>query len=91
MGNQKLKIGQQFEVVEVLTGGGYPSMALNIGGHTLHFKEYADNSGFTLINKFKPTTGALFMEKYGCSVAFMNGIDVKPVGRLTVTKVKNHE
>ena len=85
----ELKIGQQFEIVEVLTSGGYPSMVFNIGGHTLHFKEHADKSGFTLINKFKSRTGQLFMEKYGCSVAFMNGIDVKPVGRLTVKEVKS--
>jgi len=84
----KLKVGQQFEVVEVLTDGNYPPGVLNIGGHTLHFKEYSDNSGFTLINKFRPTTGVLFMEKYGCSVAFMKGREVKPVGRLTVTKIK---
>lgn len=87
MKNQ-LKIGQQFEVVEVVSGGGYPPRVLNIGGHTLHFKEYSDNSGFILINKFKSRTGKLFMEKYGCSVAFMDGREVKPVGRLTVTAIK---
>lgn len=87
----KIKIGQQFEVVEVLSNWGYTSRVFNIGGHTLHFKEYADNSGFTLINKFKSRTGKLFKKEYGCSVAFMDGREVKPVGRLTVTKVKNHE
>ena len=84
----KLKTGQQIEVVEVLTDGGYTSRVFNIGGHTLHFKEHADNSGFTLINKFKSRTGKLFRGKYGCSVAFMKGREVKPVGRLTVTKIK---
>lgn len=86
----KLKVGQQFEVVEVLSNWGYID-ALNIGGHTLHFKEYADNSGFTLINKFKSRTGKLFKEEYGCSVAFMVGREVKPVGRLTVKEVKENE
>lgn len=84
----ELKTGQQFEVVEVLTNWGYPSRVFNIGGHTLHFKEYSDNSGFTLINKFKSRTGKIFKKEYGCSVAFMDGIAVKPVGRLIVTKVK---
>lgn len=84
----KLKIGQQFEVVEVLPNVNYPPLVFNIGGHTLHFKEYADNSGFTLINKFKSRDGKLFKKEYGCSVAFMDGREVKPVGRLTVTKVK---
>lgn len=84
----KLKVGHQFEVVEVLTDGNYLYEVFNIGGHTLHFKEHSDNSGFTLINKSRRLTGALFMEKYGCSVVFMNGSEVKPVGRLTVTKIK---
>jgi len=88
MENQRLKIGQQFEVVEVLPNVNYPPRVFNIGGHTLHFKEYSDNSGFTLINKFKSRTGKLFKKEYGCSVAFMDGREVKPVGRLTVTKVK---
>ena len=87
MKNQ-LKVGQQFEVVEVLMNGGYPPGAFKIGGHTLHFKEHSNNSGFTLINKFKSRTGKLFMEEYGCSVAFMDGREVKPVGRLTVKEVK---
>lgn len=34
----KLKIGQQFEVVEVLTNGGYIVDVFKVGGHTLHFK-----------------------------------------------------
>lgn len=84
----ELKIGQQFKVVEVLTYIGYASDVFKVGGWTLHFKEYSDNSGFTLLNRFKPRTGKLFMKEYGCSVGFMGGREVKLVGRLTVTKVK---
>lgn len=31
------------------------------------------------------------MEKYGCNAVFMNGEDVKPVGRLTVTAIHDYE
>ena len=75
----KLKVGQQFEVVEVLTDGGYPSGAFNIGGHTLHFKEYSNGDGQTLCNG---------PYRFIIPFAHMFASELKRVGRLTVTKIK---
>lgn len=80
----KLKIGQQFEVVEVLTDGGYRVNPFNIGGHTLAFNGNKD----ILVNGAFSGDRSLYKEKHGCCTLYMHDDEVKPVGRLTVTKVK---
>lgn len=82
----ELKIGQQFEVVEVLTCGGYTD-TFKVCGWTLHFKEYINGGGKTLCNGGHYTMGKMRI-KYGCHCRHMFGYQVKPVGRLTVTKIK---
>lgn len=74
---QKLKIGQQFEVVEVLTDGGYVH-AFKVGGCTVA-KIKSDIMYKTLTNFDSETHYPLRMRV---------GEEVKPVGRLTVTKIK---
>lgn len=83
----KLKVGQQFEVVEVLTDGGYYGGLFKVGGYTLHFKEYESGAGKTLCNGPYNEMGGLSI-KYGCLCRHMRSEEVRPVGRLTVTKIK---
>lgn len=83
----KLKIGQQFEVVEVLRNGGYIVDVFKVGGHTLHFKEFEHGSGKTLCNGSYNEKGRIRI-KYGSLCRHMHSYEVKPVGRLTVKEVK---
>lgn len=84
---KNLKVGQQFEVVEVLTDGDYLSGIFKVCGWTLHFKEFREGGGKTLCNGPNYTIGSISI-KYGCHCRHMYRREVKPVGRLTVTKVK---
>lgn len=82
-----LKIGQQFEVVEVLTDGGYQDGIFKVGGHTLGLPVDGLESFYILINGVDTE----FLEPdptYGGKTGYMYGNEVKPVGRLTVTKLK---
>lgn len=90
MENQRLRVGQQFEVVEVLTDGGYPSDVFKVGGYALHFKEFESGGGKTLCNGFG-NTNAIINIKYGCDCVHMFNHEVKPVGRLTVTAIHDCE
>ena len=83
----KLKVGQQFEVVEVLTDGGY-FVAFKVCGWTLHFKEYREGCGKTLCIGEHYDRGSISI-KYGCYCRHMYKYEVKPVGRLTVKEVKS--
>ena len=76
----KLKVGQTFEVVEVLTDGGYIEAFVK-GLQTIKiereyvathpsYREYPDN----VSNSF-------------CSL-YLSDDEIKPIGKLTVTKVK---
>ena len=84
---KNLKVGQQFEVVDVLTDGSYLGDVFKVGGYTLHFKEYESGAGRTLCNGPYNEIGN-FNTKYGCLCELMRNHEVKPVGRLTVTKIK---
>ena len=81
----KLKVGQQFEVVEVLTDGMYHVNPFNIGGHTLAFNGNKD----ILVNGASSGDRSLYTEKHGCCTLYMYLGEVKPVGRLTVKEVKS--
>lgn len=70
----KLKVGQTFEVVEVLRDGGYGKYAFNIGG-------------FTIGNKNILVDGLNILSNDN-SVLFMTKNEIKPIGKLTITKVK---
>ena len=76
----KLKTGQQFEVVEVLTDGRYID-AFKVGGWIIAHNTIYEDLLEVLPNKYEPVT---------CqdTLAMKVGTEVKPVGRLTVTKVK---
>lgn len=76
----KLKVGQTFEVVEVLDGGRYIEAFVN-GLQTIkiddnfvtthsHYREYPDNVSNS------------FYHLYLCDK------EIKPIGKLTITKVK---
>ena len=73
----KLKVGQQFEVVEVLTDGGYRN-AFKVGKWTV-----AEVESDTLLN-----TLTNFDSETSYPLSMKVGKEVKPVGRLTVTKIK---
>lgn len=84
----KLKIGQQFEVVEVLTEGDYlDTGVVKAGGRTIALDQDKERDGHVLANGSR---SSIFSKSrlYGCVTAYMYGEEVKPVGRLTVTKVK---
>lgn len=83
----ELKIGQQFEVVEVLTDGEYRDGVVKAGGYTIVLDQDKERNGHILSNG---TRSSIFSKSklYGCVTAYMYGEEVKPVGRLTVTKVK---
>ena len=76
----ELKVGQQFEVVEVLTDGGY-FVAFKVGGWAVAHNTIDENLLKVLPNKYEPVT---------CQdmLTMIVGTEVKPVGRLTVTKIK---
>lgn len=76
----KLKVGQTFEVVEVLTDGGYSNL-YKVGGHSIitHDRQVITNG----INPY-----AIQRNEYKQHTAYMYESEVKPIGRLIVTKVK---
>lgn len=71
-----LKVGDTFEVVEVLTDGGYDK-AFKIGGHTIGCKSF---TGVDCI-----ANGECFPMLLYMSYRMKH---IKPVGRLVVKKVK---
>ena len=73
----ELKVGQQFEVVEVLTDGGYEN-AFKVGGCTI--SEPKQNGWYDTLTNFDSETNYTLNMKVE--------EEVKPVGRLTVTKIK---
>ena len=77
----KLKIGQQFEVVEVLTDGGYPSGVFKIGGWTM-----TNGEMFSSIAKCVPNGENANRSRNILSMSVIK--EIKPVGRLIVTKIK---
>lgn len=79
----ELKTGQSFEVVEVLTDGTYSPNPFKIGGYTICF-----NSTDVLVNGRYSGYRGIFREKHGCCTLYMLPEEIKPVGRLTVTKIK---
>lgn len=78
----KLKVGQQFEVVEVLTDGGFTDKTLlKIGGWTMGYRD--KYSRFVECVPNGKNVGRF------SNLLNMHIIkEVKPVGRLTVTKIK---
>ena len=85
MENQKLKIGQQFEVVEVLTDGMYLDKTFfKFGGWAVGYREEFSNLVKCVpngknVNQF-PNLLNMFID-----------VEVKPVGRLTVTAIHDCE
>ena len=77
----ELKVGKQFEVVEVLTDGGYFG-AFKVGGWVIAHNTVYENLLKVLPNKYDPVT---------CQdiLTMIVGTEVKPVGRLTVKEVKS--
>lgn len=71
-----LKVGDTFEVVEVLTDGGYGNV-FKVGGHTIGHK---DERGVYCLSNSEDFSIPLYMS-YILK-------QIKPVGRLVVKKVK---
>ncbi|QQT43316.1 Uncharacterised protein [Sphingobacterium multivorum] len=73
----KIKVGQTFEVVEVLTDGGYFD-SFKIGGFTI-----GETFGFGI-------SCLCNTENFTKTYRYMSTIDeeIKPIGKLTITKVK---
>lgn len=83
----ELKTGQQFEVVEVLTDGGYTDGLFKVGGHTLGLPVDGLGSFHILVNGVDTE----FLDPdptFGGKIGYMYVSEVKPVGRLIVTKIK---
>ena len=71
-----MKKGDTFEVVEILTDGGYGKGRFKI-------------DGWTIARKFDSLLKCLPNGKKTCNFPFhMYSYEVRPVGRLIVTKVK---
>lgn len=83
----KLKIGQQFEVVEVLTDGGY-SFGLFKRGMTIATGSAGSRLLYTLCNGPRFYDKRIMPGEKCHNAPMINHKEVKPVGRLTVTKVK---
>jgi len=83
---EKLKVGQQFEVVEVVANDDYIRDEFIIGGFTL--RGIGERFNHTLANgggwKYAFEKADL-NHNHGL---FLNNWEVKPIGRLTITKVK---
>lgn len=79
----KLTVGQTFEVVEVLTDGTYSDKSLTkINGFTIGLKVHKDYGINILLNgtnehQYPDTIYMSYVNK-----------EIKPIGRLIVTKVK---
>lgn len=76
----ELKVGQQFEVVEVLTDGGH-TCAFKLGGWYVSRKPDI----YGLLNVFPAEYESATDQDI---LAIIVGTEIKPVGRLTVNKVK---
>lgn len=75
---ENLKVGQSFEVVEVLSSGGYNESNMlqdcyKVNGFTIYDGNNALANGTTVDNEW------YYMRE---------GIEVKPIGKLTITKLK---
>lgn len=79
----ELKVGQQFEVVEVLTDGTYAPNPFKIGGHTVCF----DTKDVLVNGRYSGYKG-IFNGRHMCCTLYMLSEEIKPVGRLTVKEVK---
>lgn len=77
----KLKIGQSFEVVEVLKHGFTDTSLFKIGGFTIGISTYDFNCVNCVINgeNYSNNRTLMWMEK---------GEEIKPIGKLTITKLK---
>ena len=85
---EKLKVGQQFEVVEVLDSMFHDKTLFKIGGFTVG-KRYTGTLIKCMGNGSRTTDsvmGKVFMST--CYLNMYKNSEVKPIGRLTVTKVK---
>lgn len=84
--NNKLKVGQSFEVVEVLQNRNYHINLFKIGGHTI--KSSGNRWNHTLANGYKWECA---LEKSDLNFnhgVWMTDYEVKPIGKLTITKLK---
>ena len=78
----KLKVGQQFEVVEVLTDGMFTDETLlKIGGWTMGYS-------IEFTNIFECIPNGKNIHQFPDLLSMYITKEVKPVGRLTVTKIK---
>ena len=77
----ELKVGQQFEVVEVLTDGDYIGL-FKVGGYTIHTLTHTDGFGNTLTN------GPI---RHIEPCVPMYARELRRVGRLTVTAIHDCE
>lgn len=73
----KLKVGQQFEVVEVLMDGGYIDV-FKTGGWTIGKRNIISIRCLSNVSN----------NYIGREYPLWNHSEVKPLGRLTVTKIK---
>lgn len=73
-----LKVGDTFEVVEVLTNGDYDDLFFKIGGWTIG--NVYENDLYSCLNNGKI--------RHRSSLAMWVDKEIKPVGRLVVTKIK---
>ena len=78
---ENLKVGQSFEVVEVLTEGCYDK-TFKVGGFTIAHM-HSKSVYMVLVNG-----NNLDMQKHSPWLAMFVGSEVKPIGKLTITKLK---
>lgn len=80
----KLKVGQTFEVVEVLTDGGFTDKSLfKIGGYcTAEINKYLGNDAFDVY------PNGINENNYPYPLMMKRNEEIKPIGKLTITKVK---
>ncbi|HWL22307.1 MAG TPA: hypothetical protein VNR38_00905 [Ureibacillus sp.] len=76
---RKLKVGDSFEVVEVLQNS-FSSGVFKTGGHTVSFDDYHQ-----LLNGHLDSYSNTYM---GQRTLCLGLNETKPIGKLTITKVK---
>ncbi len=76
---EKLKVGQSFEVVEVLHNG-FTYGVFKTGGHTISFDDFNQ-----LLNGHLDAYSKTYM---GQRTLCLGLNETKPIGKLTITKVK---
>lgn len=85
---KELKVGQQFEVVEVLYSTFTDKTLFKIGGFTVG-KSHSERLIKCMGNGSKSTDsdmGKVFMST--CYLSMYKNSEVKPIGKLTITKLK---